>query len=175
VVEQDQTTQAPDGESDADSEETERADEASSELASGTTTATNTDVVADSESSAGNQAASMWGGVTQFFSPESCATFGAMWPWYAWLGVIWVYLVVLWLVVTYFVEPDIGRSDYTSRLGWTMGIGTLLSVLFWYLANPCFTHAWVPIVLVVLGVLLYWLYSEEDDATDIVIETKDES
>lgn len=143
------------------------------------TTATDTDAevlanAGDDRSNDSSQAASVWGSITSFLKADTCATFGASWPWYAWLGIIWIYLVALWLVVTYFVEPAIGRSDYATRLVWTMGIGTALALGFWYFANPCFTHVWVPIVLIVLGILLYWLYSEEDEGSDVVIETKDQ-
>ncbi|MFW0871346.1 MAG: hypothetical protein ACKKL4_02745 [Patescibacteria group bacterium] len=178
----DQVVQAPDNDSEGETDRDEGLadiDGLDEEADTQATTSTSSDdQIADGDTTLGdgaNQSASLWGSISAMLGASDCNTFGASWPWYAWLGMIWMYLVALWLAVTYFVEPAVGQSGYRTRLTWTMGLGTALSVGFWYLANPCLTHLWVAIVLFGLGALLYWLYSEEDDISGIVIETKDES
>lgn len=110
----------------------------------------------------GLQAASMIGGITGILPKgESCNTLGSSWPWYAWLGIIWIALVLLWLVIVYTLEPQFGEQVYASRLAWTVTLFTVLSVGFWWMANPCYTHLWVPICLCIWGASVYWLYSEE--------------
>lgn len=96
------------------------------------------------------------------FGEKTCTTLGASWPWFVWLGFVWLYLIVLWLVLGYTVEPIFGQDAYARRLGWTVGLGTVAAIVFWWMANPCYTHVWVPVTVALLGVALYWLYSEED-------------
>lgn len=128
--------------------------------------ATDTDVLAqtsDGDSEA-FQTASVLGslvGLSQ--SGETCNTVGAIAPWYVYVGFVWLWLVLVWVLVSRFAEPVFGSPRYISRLRLVTVGGTAVGIVTWFVANPCFTNAWLPVTVVVLGGLLYWLYAEDVD------------
>ena len=122
--------------------------------------------VAEGASQASTQASNIFGSLSSLASDDNqtCSELGASWPWYLWLVFVVIYALILGGVLAYTIDPILGHKHYGRKLGVTITGATLLALIFWWLANPCYTHLWVPPVLALFSLVLYWLYSEEEQS-----------
>ena len=97
---------------------------------------------------------------------EICSTVGSNWSWYVYLGIIWLWLVAVWVAISYYAEPAFGTGLYSKRLTIIVSLAGVAGLLLWYVTNPCLTHAWLPATFVALSILLHWLYSEDTHHSD---------
>ena len=123
------------------------------------------EVAKEDRGSLGTQTAAVLGSVAGLLGTagDSCSTKAASWPWYAWLGMIWLWLIALWIGLAYLAEPILGEKQYSRRLATVIGCGTGLGLGLWWIISPCYTNIWVPVTVAVMGIALYWLYSEDAD------------
>ncbi len=92
---------------------------------------------------------------------KNCSTVGANWSWYVYLAIIWLWLVAVWVAISYYAEPAFGTAQYAQRLTIIAIASAVGGLLLWYVTNPCFTHPWLPATFIALAILLHWLYSED--------------